>query len=69
MDNKELGLRPNVGKMCVRKQVLSQGRREIRSEEKGSPERLDCGASSHIPQPDVKDQISPCICLETVARR
>lgn len=65
-----MGLRPNVGGVCVRKQVLSQSRKEIHSEEKQSPERLDCGASSHIPEPDGKDhRISPCICFETVARR
>ena len=33
--------------------MLPQHSREIHSEEKGSPERRDCGASSHIPQLDV----------------
>lgn len=39
MDNKEMGHRPNVGRMFVRKQVLPQSRMEISSQEKGSPER------------------------------
>lgn len=54
MDNKEMGHRSSGSGLrdVWGKQVLPQSRRELCSEEKGSPERLDCGASSHIPQPD-----------------
>lgn len=66
MDNKELGHRPNEGRMCVRMQVLPQSRMEISSQEKGSPERRP--NTSALRQVN-KDGIKPCLGLETVARR